>query len=324
VSASLASSRAQRDADAVLRGADPGAPIARDWKLGRPAMWSAEQRARLESVSGRFAGALEVHLAAATQGSARVQPVGIESLTGAEVVAALDRPTAAFAIGIEGGDGPGGLIDFGAGLALEWVERMLGGPASAVDAARPLTTFEQALVRGLAERSLALLGEGWSTLAPTRFACRDFHADPALAPLDPAASLIVAHFQVALGAVRRDVLVALPAVPFATLGERAGAAGAGPRSAALLASQLQRTSADVRVRFPDVRVTARSLSALQAGQVLYTRLPTDGAFEVRVNGRPKFRGQIGQVRRHLGVRITETVKAADEAVAARPLEGRIL
>ncbi len=320
----LETARSQRDVDAILGGNVPAAPAARPWPLARAGQWSRARRARLEAVQARFAAALEVHVAAVTRQPARVTPAGLETLRVAEVVAALDTPSAAFTFSLAGNPDCRGVLDLGADLGLEWVERLLGGPGSAAAARRAPTAFEQALLRGLAEQALARLAESWSALEPTAFECGEFHADLSLASLPAEETMLVAHFEVALGGPRRDLLVALPAAAFTGRGDAAAAESGPGTPAASLAAQLRRAHAEVRVRFPELAVTARSLSALRPGQVLYTRHPTDAPFEVRVNGRLAFRGQVGQVRRHLGVRITETVNDADPRAASRPLEGRIL
>jgi flagellar motor switch protein FliM len=188
---------------------------------------------------------------------------------------------------------------------------------------RAPTAFEQALLRGVAERSLTLLGESWSAIEPTQLECGAFCSDPSLAGFDASESLLAAHFTIAVAGEHHDVVVALP---ISILGARVQelAAAPSPDAGAWLAQQLRRANAEVRVRFPEMRLTPRSLEALKPGQVLDTRHPSDAAFEIRINGRLRFRGQLGQVRRHLGVRISEVANPAEGDGLARPLEGRVL
>ena len=115
------------------------------------------------------------------------------------------------------------------------------------------------------------------------------------------------------------------ALPLAALGSRIQSpAGPAHDAGAWLGHQLRRANADVRVRFPELRVSARTLAQLQPGQVLDTQHPADAGFEIRINGRVRFHAQIGQVRRHLGARITEIANSAGSDDVVRPLEGRVL
>jgi flagellar motor switch protein FliM len=315
----------QREIDALLgkSTAENGKTEPRPWTLSRSLPPSKAQRLRLEGLHVRFARSLEVHFATVLQQPVVVAFAGVERVPAGELIASLDTPIAGFAVRLTGAEGTDGLFDLGADLALTLVERLLGGPGSGVVSRRALTSFEQALLRGVAERALTLLGESWSTVEPTRLECGAFCSDPALTGFDASESLLAAHFEIVIGSEHRDAVVALP---IAMLGARVQELAAAPTAdaGAWLTQQLRRANADVRVRFPEMRLTPRSLEALTAGQVLDTRHPSDAGFEIRVNGRLRFRGQIGQVRRHLGVRISEVANPAESDCVARPLEGRVL
>lgn len=323
MTAPAATARNQQEIDALLRGETVPAVAPRPWALTRPEPWSRGLRARLTQVHDRFAAALEVQLAAALQDAVRVRVAGLESIRAGELTAMIGAPCAAFAVRVAGSEGRG-FLDFGAELGLELAERLLGGQGGDPVERATLTPFEQALLRSLAERVLTLLGESWSAIEKTAFECGAYHADPALLGIPADESMLGAHLELELGGSRRDLAIALPA---ASLGARITEAP-GPDdeepAQARLESQLRRASADVVVSFPALRVRAGTLFGLQVGQVLDTRHAADGSFEVRVNDRLRFRGQMGQVRSRLGLRVTETVNAAEGGSADRPLEGRVL
>lgn len=314
--------RNQQEADAVLRGETPPAPTARPWELARREPWSRGTRARLAHVHDRFAGALEVQLSTALQEGVRVRVTGLEAIRAGELTAMLGAPCAAFAVTMAGAEGHG-FLDFGTELGLELAERLLGGSGGTPVARTTLTTFEQALLRSLAERVLVLLGESWSAIEKTALECGAWHSDPALLGIPADEPMLGAHFEVEIGAERRDLVIALPA---ALLGARLAEAPLAEPAApgAQLEAQLRLAQADVAVRFPALLVRAGALFGLRVGQVLDTRQPSDATFEVRINDRLRFRGQMGQVRSRLGLRVTELVSAADGRTAERPLEGRVL
>jgi len=323
VTAPAATARNQQEIDALLRGESIPAATPRPWALTRPEPWSRGTRARLAQVHDRFAGALEVQLAAALQDAVRVRVAGLESIRAGELTAMLGVPCAAFAVRVAGSECHG-LLDFGAELGLELTERLLGGRGGSPVERATLTPFEQALLRSLAERLLALLAESWSAIEKTTLECGAYHADPALLGIPADEPILGAHLELELGGRRRDLAIALPAAALGARIAEAASAGEETPPAVRLESQLRRAQADVVVRFPAIRVRAGALFALQVGQVLDTRHPSDATFEVRVNDCLRFRAQMGQVRSRLGVRVTETVNAGEGGIADRPLEGRVL
>jgi flagellar motor switch protein FliM len=81
-------------------------------------------------------------------------------------------------------------------------------------------------------------------------------------------------------------------------------------------TSLRVASLPVTARFPVFTMRARDAAALSVGQVIHTGFPLDVPIEVHVNGRRRFVGVPGQVRRSMGIRIT----AAAPAGAAEPKE----
>lgn len=315
----------QRDIDSLLPGQAPEAepsPAPRLWNFARPLPLSRPVHARLEAVHDRFLRALEVHLATVLQLPIEVVSGGVETVSGAELASALETPGAAFVIRVAGAQ-PGGVLDLGNELALALVERLLGGSGHGAPPRRALTAFEQALIRHLAEQVLRLLGEAWSTVQPTTIECGSFAADPELIGLSAEDVQLVTHAEVLLAGERRDLAVALP---IAALGSRIrdAAPSAGAASRAQIEDRLKQASAEVRVRFPELRLSARALLALAPGQIVHTLHPADAPFDLLVNGRVVHRGALGQLHGHVGVRISETVKHSKELGLTRVREGRIV
>jgi flagellar motor switch protein FliM len=297
--------------------------VARPWSFGRPAPLSPAQRARIESVNAQFARSLEVQFATLLQQPVQIAVAGSETVLGAELTAGLESPGATFAVRVAGGGDATGVLELGSDLALALVERLLGGPGLPAER-RALTAFEQALVRGIADRALALLADSWSAVMPTALEILAFETDPALLRIAAGEPLLAVYLELNMGGERRDLAVALPV---ASLGARLRG---GDEAAAAAASQerienrLRHAHADVSVRFPEFRLTARALLGLTAGQVVHTQHPADAPFDVLVNGRVRHRGVLGQLRRRLGVRVREAVPEPESAVAAPVREGRIL
>jgi flagellar motor switch protein FliM len=82
---------------------------------------------------------------------------------------------------------------------------------------------------------------------------------------------------------------------------------------------LQHAHVGVVARFPTLWLTARQLSELVPGKVLHTGQSSDEPVEIHVNERLRFLGGLGQVRRQLGLRVTQRVQ---KPAAERPVQSR--
>ncbi|HTR97202.1 MAG TPA: FliM/FliN family flagellar motor switch protein, partial [Candidatus Acidoferrales bacterium] len=93
---------------------------------------------------------------------------------------------------------------------------------------------------------------------------------------------------------------------------------------ALAEGSLRHAHVELVARFPTLWLTTRQLGELAPGAVLHTGQATEQPLEILINERLRFLGSLGQVRRQLGLCITERVQkpAAERPVLSR--QGRVM
>lgn len=328
----------QKDIDSLLRGAQPAVPVAAApeavrYDFLRPPRISKERRATLEGIYGRFAAGLQSFLSSRLRAPTDVTVASVEQATFAEFLLALINPCACFVVDLGDPAGFQGAIDLSSDFSFYLVDRLFGGPGEVRDMRRALTPLERSVVQSVAERILGILRDAWQDHFPLRLDVAGFEASPdALQVVGREASVLVANIDVRSGQYSGLLTICIPLQalePF--LQEKAHGAvvtrrpsAAAPAQRAQLETTVRSARLELSVRFPTIRLPARQVAGLVPGQVIRVGHPVDVPLEVHVNGRRRFLGALGQLRRHLGLKVTHVLPAAAPDEPARAPSGRVL
>jgi len=87
---------------------------------------------------------------------------------------------------------------------------------------------------------------------------------------------------------------------------------------------LRHARMSLSARLAPLSLTARSIADLAVGQVIQTNQHVETPVEIHVNEQQRFVGTLGQVRRHVGVQLTEAVPGRPTFKPVRTTSGRIL
>ena len=307
-------------------------PSAEVYDFLHPQRIPREQWIALEALSTKLAEALQGLFAARLRQSVTVTRNRLEEVTLTDAITALGNPCTSYIFDPGDGSGTTGILDLGGTTASYIVDRLLGGPGSVPDATRPITSIEQRVLKGVVERTLALIGETLSESGKVKPTVAAFEsAGERISEAVSADALVLATFEVAgeqsIGTV--TLLIPLPTVVNVLQEKRApavkstrGTVTAKQDTKANLEAAVRHARVPLMVRFPAITLPARAVAMMSAGQIIQTALPLDIPLEVRVNGRLRFLGAPGQVHGTVGVRIVRTVPVENSA-ATVPTRARI-
>ena len=324
----------QKDIDTLLgrtpaETTPPAAEVV-PYNFARPPRLTRNRRTVLESILERYSASLQLALSSRLRTPVEVSLHSVEQATFSELMLSLGMPCACFTFPLGPGVAGAGVLDLGSELAFGLIERLFGGMVGAAPPARGLTPLEQKVVRGFAERAIALLGPAWEGTVPLAPGEATFHSNPDLVDvLDRDESVLVASLNIGIGTLRQLVTVALPLAAlrgFLDEPQRSRAGASPGRAAARLTGVEQRmrgVTLVVAARLPRLWLTARQIAALAPGQVLETGHPQGDPIDVTVNGLMRYRASLGQVRRQVGVCITTTVTAPVDDRPGAVRKGRI-
>lgn len=331
-----ADSLTQREIDAILQKTTPVplTPVASDdivpYNFSRPPRVSKDRRANLESIYQRFALSMQGLLASLLRTPLDVVVGSVEQAMFSEFVLSLGTPCAAFTFQLGDRLGGEGAMDLSTDFAFHLVDRLFGGPGDAQNVQRPLTPLEQNVVRNIADRSLALLREAWHDHLALEPKVLGFEANPEMLQITSREdNVLVANLEIRSTNFTGFMTMCLPMAALESFlqekgGSRAHARIDGAAQSRLhVEASLQHAQMSVAARFPTVWLTARQLGELEPGRVLQIGQGTDEPVEILINERLRFEGTLGQVRRHLALRVTQraTKPAADRPIQSK--QGRV-
>lgn len=327
----------QKDIDSLLKGSAlpevPAAPVEIvPYNFLRPPRISRDRRATIEGIYSRFAVSLQSLLSSRLRVPCDVVVTSVEQATFGEYILALGNPCAAFVFDLAGGGQ--GAMDVGTDLSFFLVDRMFGGPGEGSAAGRALTPLERLAVKGIADRALGFLAEAWQDHLALDPVPAGFESLPeALQVASKEDNVLVANLEVRASAFSGLLTICIPLLALeAFLQEKpaavrqVGRASPSERAAdrAAIEQSVRIATLPVVARFPSFQLRTRDLAGLRAGQVIQTGLAMDAPLEVRVNGRLRFHGTPGQVRRAMGVCISEVLPPGIPETISRSRRARVV
>jgi flagellar motor switch protein FliM len=334
-----ADSLTQREIDAILQKTTPVplAPVAAEdvttYNFSRPPRVSKDRRASLESLYTRFALSLQALLASMLRTPLDVVVASVEQAMFSEYILSLGTPCATYVFDLGDRMGTQGAIDLSTDFAFHLVDRLFGGPGDPQTLQRPLTLLEQAVVRNVAERALGLLRDAWQDHLAMAPKVASFESNPEMLQITSREdNVLVTNLEVRSLAFNGFIALCMPMAALETFLQEKGAARPNQRQIgadtaaerSLMQGNLKHAHLELVARFPTLWLTGRQLGELAPGRVLHTGVASDESVEIHVNERLRFQGALGQVRRQLGLRVTQQVTrpAAERPVQSR--QGRVL
>ncbi len=334
-----ADSLTQREIDQILQKTTP-VPLAPvlvsddivPYNFSRPPRVSKDKRASLESIYQRFALSLQGLLSSMMRIPLDVVVASVEQAMFSEFILSLGNPCACFVF--ESGDRMGGegAMDLSTDFAFYLVDRLFGGPGDPHAMSRSLTPLEQAVVRNVVERTLGLLRDAWTenmALAPRVVG---FESNPEMLQITSREdNVLVTQLEIRSSTFNGFLTLCMPMSSLegflqdksSARGHRASDAAAAT-SRRLVEASLQHAHVGLIARFPPLWLTARQIAELVPGRVLHTTHNVEEPIEILVNERHRLMGSLGEVRSHLGVRISKKVTRPADDRPVKSRQGRIL
>ena len=321
----------QKDIDILLRGNAPESHVptptteAQPYNFVRPPRVSRDRRTALEAIHARFALSLQSMLTSRLRSPIDVVMSSLEQASLSEFVLSLASPCAAYVFDLGDRQGAQGVIDFSTDVAYQLVDRLFGGPGEPCELRRGLTPLEQTVVRGVTERALGLLRDAWQDQLAMTPQVAGFESIPDMLQITSREdTVLVVTLEMRSGGFSGFLTVCLPMSTIEqSFQERLAARAPQGRgnvadlaaSRALVEAELRSARLVASARLPAFRLTAREVAGLAVGQLVHTAHLADEPVEVHLNGRPSYRGTLGQLRRRMGLRITQRLAGP---VAERP------
>jgi flagellar motor switch protein FliM len=201
-------------------------------------------------------------------------------------------------------------------LVFTLLDRLLGGPGRPVERAT-FTDIERPLVLALGERMMLAFKSAWESILQIDPHIEGMETSAQFVQVAPPSDIVVAALMEARVGDRRDAMslcvphmVIKPITP--RLSSQNWVASAGKRTTPFIRQTLtyhiRRSSLRCVARLGSTTMRLRELLQLQAGDLIVLDTPANGAIDLLVEGRAKFRGKPAVRNRKLVLSITEVIR----------------
>ncbi|MFO0974373.1 MAG: flagellar motor switch protein FliM [Phycisphaerae bacterium] len=300
------------DSGPVVAGSAAAAKDIHNYDFKRPERVSKDQMRALQTMHEMFSRNFGASLSAFLRTIVEVRVATAEQLTYSEFIHSLPSPTVFNLLGVPPLEGQM-CLEISPLIVFPVIDRLLGGSSAELFIPqRPLTDLEQRLVRRITDKALATLTEVWSELVEIKFALHQTESNPHLVQIvAPNEVVVVIGFEIKMGP--RGGTMSL-CIPFNVIEPVMGKLvtqswlaytrrGHNTDMARRIETQIAKAEIALRAFLAKTSITCRDLLHLQPGDILTTDKPASSDFVLEVEGRPKYRGSLGQFRGNRALRI---------------------
>src|SRR5208282_4087660 len=197
------------------------------------------------------------------------------------------------------------------------IDRLLGGSnADLFIPQRPLTQIEQRLVQRITDRAMHHLSEAWSNLTPVTFRVEDFKSNPQLVQIvPPNETVVVVGFELKMGNRAGTMSLCIPYNVIEPIMGKLAAQnwfsyqrkGGQEDHLRRLTKNVSNAPVQMRTLLAQTSIRLNDLMSLQVGDLITTDKDCKDDVVIQVEGRNKFRAQIGQFRGNRAIKICKVL-----------------
>lgn len=285
----------------------------RSYDFQRPVGMADNTRRLLEVAFEEVAASLESWMGAQIREPLEIKVDLVEEARFALFRRDLTSPCIAFLLQID--ESPEtAVLQLDAELVFTILERAFGSQAEQIFLPdRPLTWIERVVMRDLVVKATELICHAWRDQLPIGLEVAGFESVPEMLPQSNQETAVQGRLKIAGETWVSGLSIVLPgsAVGAALTRKREEQPALEPAQQAenreRIESILQDADLPISVRFPEFAVSLRTISDLQLGTLVQSRLPADAEVEVYVGDKLRFIGRIGRQAGELAVEILESI-----------------
>ena len=282
----------------------------------RPGKLSKDQIRTLEMMHESFGRNMQTSLSAYLRTQVNIELASVKEMMYADVAESLAPPVIPHILRLQPLPGSAILyIDSNIGFVM--LDRLLGGPGTALKRPRPLTEIEQTVFRRIIERMVQILEEEWNQVADLEAQFERIEQNPQFTQLVPPKDMtVVIRFNVKLCSVLGRMSLCIPYSALEPVSSKLKAqlwfAGEQHKPDPLERETIKRRLESMRlpliVELGTGRITIGDFLDLGVGDVVQLDTRVRDPLAIRIGRGVKFLGTPGRVGSRLAVELISTVK----------------
>jgi flagellar motor switch protein FliM len=282
------------------------------YDFNRPNRFSKDHMRTLEMLHEIFSRGFTAAVAAYLRTVAEIKVVSVTQLPFREYTMSLPRPDCIFVLKMEPLEGSF-LMEINPELVLTLIDRILGGPGKAPNAARELTLIEQSVIEKIVNRGMENLQEAWLKVG---------HFQPKLTGYETTAQFVqivapneiaaVIEFEVKINEITGKMSMCIPYVVLEpVIGDLSaqkwftvGKKESTTETVENLTKVMKGTTIPIVAQVGKTQINVRELLNLKAGDVIRLNTSPHAEIEILIEGLVKLSGRPGVSSKKKAIQIT--------------------
>ncbi|GBD88084.1 flagellar motor switch protein FliM [bacterium BMS3Abin03] len=291
-------------------------PIPYDFRL--PNRISKNQLKVLHSIHDSVCDTFGSFLVSKLQTMLSVKVTAVDQIYYSEYVLAVPNPACLYTFKLKDTDIKG-ILELNVELALNLVERLLGGVGNGKKESKVITPIEQKVLEDVVIHLMDDLKNAWQTIDDFEFVIDHFEADIDFAQITAQSeSILLISFDVSIGEQSYPMNICFATYAFDTILSKLSvqklssirpANYGGLSSRELLTLHLQEALLPVVVELGRSRITVKELMELNEGDVIKLQTKIIDEQLVKVTNENFFYGRVGILNDHKAIKITRKIKS---------------
>jgi flagellar motor switch protein FliM len=291
--------------------------VIKNYDFRRPDKFSKEQWHTLQSIHETFARLVGAAFSSRLRTLVTVRLSSIDQGLYEEWQSQVPSQTVVYVLSMQPLQGNIAL-EFSSDVAIEVIDRLLGGNAVLLDRGRDLGEIELTLLRSFSSALITSLDEMWSAVAPVKPELQDLGLDAGLIQIaGPNDVVISAFFEVNLGNHLGAMSICVPYTVLEPIASKLSTqlwhgSGGRPRRDArtrqMVEALLGSASVDLTVELGSVELPVRSVIEMREGDTLVLDARADRPLPMFVGEDLRLLSRPGVVGNRIAVRVTEVIE----------------
>jgi len=287
----------------------------------RPNRVSTEQLRAFRGVHDKMASSLASHISAIMRSIVEIQLHSVEQMTYGEFLMSLPNPTSFNVFSVKPLEGSG-VIEINPSIAFPMLDRLLGGKGEPFDASREFSDIELSLFETILRVMMSTLKEAWGPVMDIYPTIESKESSPNVVQIVAQNEIVVmVVMEITIGHssgmmnICYPVIALEPVLPKLAsrdlmLNETSSKKSRNTELQVLLGG----AKVDIEANLGNADLTLADILELHVGDVLRLSSAADDIVTVSVDGKERFRGEIGLRRFRKSISITEVIDTEKDAV----------
>lgn len=313
------------EGDDVLEGSDDSHLVPQRqvtlYDFKRPNRVSKEQLRAFRGVHDKMARSLASQISSIMRSIVEIQLHSVDQMTYGEFLMSLPNPTSFNVFSVKPLEGSG-IIEINPSIAFPMLDRLLGGKGEPFDANREFSDIELSLFETILRVMMGTLKEAWGPVMEVYPNIESKESSPNVVQIVAQNEIVVmVVMEIIIGHSSGMMNICYPVISLEPvlpklasrdlmLNETSSKKSRNTELQVLLGG----AQVNVEANLGDSELTMRDILDLKVDDVIRLSAPADDIVTIRIDGKERFKGEIGLRRFRKSIQITEVIDTEKDAV----------